>query len=163
MWLIHERCQPEQFSYSKRFCLMGYQTTRMTKVPHWRTLLVNAAAFLFMGVFLAHSVIAGGMLSHSPIPSTHAHGISKAEHVSAPCDVTILQSAATASAASRHDHGNGSGTSPCCGDVCHLALAPQEFLSPERMSHEEAIVLVSAPLLSGRALKGPRRPPRLPV
>lgn len=142
---------------------MGYETTRMTKPSHWRMLLVNAAAFLFMAAVLAQSVIAGGMLSHSSVPSNHAYVLSEARHGSAACDVTTLQSAATTCAASAHDHGDGSGTPPCCGDVCHLALAPQESPSPQHMAHEEAIVLVSVPLLSGRVLEGPRRPPRLLV
>ena len=141
---------------------MGYQAIRMTKASHWRALLVNVAALLFMAGFLAHSVIAGGMLSHSSVPVSHTHSYSEAGHMSSACDVTPLQSAATACAASAHEHGDGSGTPPCCGDVCHLALAPQEILSPERIAHEESIVLVFAPLLSGRTLQGPRRPPRLP-
>jgi hypothetical protein len=142
---------------------MGYETTRMTKASHGRMLLVNAAAFLFMVAFFAHSVIAGGMMSHSPVPSNHAYVLSEARHGSAACDVTPLQSVAKACAALAHDHGDGSGTPPCCGDVCHLALAPHEVLSPQRIGHEESIVLVSVPLLSGRVLEGPRRPPRLLV
>lgn len=142
---------------------MGYETTRMTKASHGRMLLVNAAAFLFMAAVLAHSVIAGGMLSHSSVPSNQAHVLSEARHGSAACDVTTLHSVATACSASAHDQGDGAGTPPCCGDVCHLALAPQEIPSPQHMAHEESIVLVSVPLLSGRVLEGPRRPPRLPV
>lgn len=142
---------------------MGYETTRMTKASHGRMLLVNAAAFLFTVAFFAHSVIAGGMMSHSPVPSNHAYVLSEARHGSAACDVTPLQSAATACAASAHDHGDSSGTPPCCGDVCHLALAPQEIPSPQQMANEESLVLVSVPLLSGRVLEGPRRPPRLLV
>lgn len=140
---------------------MGYQAIRMTKASHWRALLVNAAALLFMAGFLAHSAIVGGMLSHSSVPISHTHNHTEAGHMSSACDVTTVQSAATACAASAHDHGDGSGTSPCCGDVCHLALAPQEVLAPQRMAHEESMVLVSVPLRSGRVLEGPRRPPRL--
>ena len=89
---------------------MGYETTRMTKASHWRMLFANAAAFLFMAGFLAHSVIAGGMMSHSPVPSNHAYVLSEARHGSAACDFTPLQSVAKACAASAHDHGDSSGT-----------------------------------------------------
>lgn len=142
---------------------MGYRTNCVTKFPPWQTLLVNAAAVLFMATFLAHAVIAGGMLSHSPVPEGHGHGLFETGDASAPCDVPIPSGAASASAIPGHDHGNGSEAPPCCGDLCHLALAPQEISSPVGVAHREIILIVSKPLLRGRALEGPRRPPRLSV
>lgn len=142
---------------------MGYRTTRMTGASQGRRLLVSAAAFLFAAVFLAHSVIAGGMLSHSQAPSEHALMRSQADHGSVPCHQIVSQGGAKASVGSGHDYSNDTRTPPCCGDACHLALTPQEVSSPERMSHEESILFVSGSLLSGRVLEGPRRPPRFSI
>lgn len=142
---------------------MGYQTTCVTGTPAWRKLLASATVFLAAVLFLAHSVIAGGMPSHSQGQHDHGHSADQAEQLTVLIDAAAPHGAAKAAASTAHDCHRGDGAPPCCGDACHLALIPQNSPALQRLWHVGSILLVPASLLSGLALEGLRRPPRLPV
>lgn len=123
----------------------------------WR-MFANAAALLAVALFLAHGVAEGGILPHAHGP-TAAH----AEQSLVSSEASEADDGHEHAEAVESDHHTAGGASACCGDACLSALMPDEGPCLHHAWQEGAKPAALFSLLSGRALEGLRRPPRLMI